>query len=150
MIQKEQESDDEPITYYLYRMVPPGKSLYFYTSNHELEYAQDQPKIYNKIKLNIKHIEFDEVMEDDGRPPDSDEEEEESIFNYSISIMNITSGKTRPVLDEDYHPLCKHCKPRPADKIYIRPRNRRPRTPWTFPISIFKDYLVETDEILNK
>ena len=150
MLQKNQLSDDDPVIYYIYRMVPPGKTLYFYTSNHELEYANDQPKIYNKIKLNIKHIEFDEVLEDDGRPPDSDEEEEETIFNYSLSIMNVTSGKTKTILDENYNSILRHWKPRPSDKIYIRPRNRRPRTPWTFPISIFRDYQIENDEILNK
>lgn len=36
------------------------------------------------------------------------------------------------------------------DKIYVRPRNRRPRTPWTFPISIFRDYEIENEEILTK
>ena len=150
MIQKEQESSSDPVVYYLYRMVPPGKSMYFFTVNHELQYAQDHPKIYNKIKLEIKHIEFDEELEDDGRPPDSDEEEEETIFNYSISIMNWTSGKTKSILDEYYNPNNRHCKPRPPDKVYIRPRNRRPRTPWSFPISIYKDYQMENDEILNK
>jgi hypothetical protein len=29
--------------------------------------------------------------------------------------------------------------------IYVRPANKRPRTPWTFSNSIFKDYVIETD-----
>lgn len=58
-------------------MVPPGKSMYFYTVNHEYFYAKDQPKINCKAKIHIRNIEFIEVMEDDGRPPDSDEEEED-------------------------------------------------------------------------
>lgn len=51
--------------------------MYFYTVNHEYFYAKDQPKINCKAKIHIRNIEFIEVMEDDGRPPDSDEEEED-------------------------------------------------------------------------
>lgn len=36
-------------------------------------------------------------------------------------------------------------KPRPYDRIYTRIVNKRPRTPWTFPISIFKDYQIENE-----
>lgn len=41
-------------------------------------------------------------------------------------------------------------KPRLYDKIYTRPVNKRPRTPWTFPISLFKDYTIETDQKVNE
>lgn len=139
-----------PVRYVLTRMVPPGKSMYFFTVNHESFHAQDHPKVYNKIKIRIKNVEFDEVMEDDGRPPDSDEEEEETVFSYSIGVMNYTSGKTKSVLDEDYRPINKDCLPRPPDKVYVRPRNRRPKTPWSIPISLFKDYVIENEELLDK
>jgi len=33
-------------------------------------------------------------------------------------------------------------------KLYIR--ELRPRTPWTFPISIYRDYKWDTDDILRK
>lgn len=41
-------------------------------------------------------------------------------------------------------------KPRLCDKLYERPVDIRPRTPWSFPISIFKDYKIETDTIINE
>jgi NLR family CARD domain-containing protein 3 len=151
MTQKKQKDGySGQVVYELYRMVPPGKTLYFYTVNHEYFYAQDQPKLQNKIKMNIKNIEFYEEIEDDGRPPESDEEEEESVFSYSLGIMNYTSGKPKSVIDEEYNPKNKHCFPRPPDKVYIKPRNRRPKTPWSFPISIFKDYQMETEELLTE
>lgn len=151
MLRREPRSSKESVTYILYRMVPPGKTTYFYTVNHEAFHALDQPKVYHKMKLKIKNVEFDEVIEDDGRPPDSDEEEEEErIFSYSVGIMNYTTGKPKPVLDEDYLPISKMCRPRPPDKVYVHPRNRRPKTPWSFPISIFRDYQMENEEILNK
>lgn len=110
MTVKKQKADyTGPVVYELYRMVPPGKTLFFYTVNHEYFYAQDQPKLQNKIKMNIKNIEFYEEVEDDGRPPDSDEEEEEqSVCNYSLGIMNYTSGKPKSVIDEEYKPKSKH------------------------------------------
>lgn len=64
--------------------------------------------------------------------------------------MNYTSGPPEEVLDEDYDTNCKICRPRPPDKVYVKPRNRRPRTPWSFPISIFKDYQMDNEDILNK
>lgn len=66
-------------TYEITRMVPPGKSMYFFTVNHEYFHAKDHPKVNCKVKINIRDVEFFEVMEDDGRPPDSDEEEEENL-----------------------------------------------------------------------
>lgn len=107
MVRVESTKKSAPVSYMLERMVPPGKSMYFYTVNHEHFYAKDALKVIHNNPVIIKNIEFDEVVEDDGRPPDSDEEEEESIFSYSIPIMNYTSGKTRQVLDEDYKPISK-------------------------------------------
>lgn len=107
MVKVDPVSKHAPVTYTLERMIPPGKSMYFYTVNHEHFYAKDAQKVIHNNPVIIKNIEFDEVIEDDGRPPESDEEEEESIFSYSIPIMNYTSGKTRQVLDEDYKPISK-------------------------------------------
>ena len=150
MTKEETLSVNNEIKYSVFRMVPPGNVSYFFTINHEVNYAQDQPKIAKKIKYRVKNIEFSEVMEYDGRPPDSDEEEEETVFNYSIEVMNYRFGRPRPVLDEDYNEVNKNCKPRPPDKIYVRPRNRRPRTPWTFATSIFKNYTIENEDVLTK
>jgi hypothetical protein len=39
--------------------------------------------------------------------------------------------------------------PRLAEKIWTRPVYVRPRTPWTFPISIFASYQIENELKLN-
>lgn len=108
LMMKDERHHDGRVRYYVYRMVPPGKIYYFFTINHEAQYAQDHPKIAKKIKFKVKNIEFDELVEDDGRPPDSDEEEEEKIFSFSLGVMNFTSGRTKQVLDEEYEPIPKH------------------------------------------
>jgi hypothetical protein len=36
-------------------------------------------------------------------------------------------------------------KPRINDFLYSRAYNERPRTPWSFPISIFKDYQIDNE-----
>jgi len=44
--------------------------------------------------------------------------------------------------------LIKHCRPRP---LFVPPEpEKRPRTPWTLPISVFKDYRPEYQELLVK
>jgi len=100
----ESSSGTNNVKYVLHRMVPAGKSMYFFTVNHEYFFARDHPKILNKIPIRIHKVEFDEVLEDDGRPPDSDEEEEETVFDYSIGTMNYTSGRPKEALDDEYLP----------------------------------------------
>ena len=36
------------------------------------------------------------------------------------------------------------------DKIWVRIEDKRPRTPWTFPISLFRDYQIDNDIKLNE
>jgi hypothetical protein len=36
--------------------------------------------------------------------------------------------------------------PRLSDKKWVRPYKIRPRTPWSVPVSLFKDYEIETEE----
>lgn len=49
---------------------------------------------------------------------------------------------------ENYDILIKNCVPRP-DKKFTAQAEDRPRTPWTFPISLFKDYKPETPLLVN-
>ena len=55
-------------------------------------------------------------------------------------------GTQQRILDRDYDPVkLQAMMPRMNDRLWVRIKDERPRTPWTFPISIFKDYLIETD-----
>jgi hypothetical protein len=39
--------------------------------------------------------------------------------------------------------------PRLSDKVWIRPSRKQAKTPWTYDISIFRDYHIETKDKLN-
>eukprot|EP00347_Sterkiella_histriomuscorum_P017331 403349792 len=43
----------------------------------------------------------------------------------------------------------KNCVPRP-DKKFLTTKQERPRTPWSFPISLFKEYKPETPSLVNE
>lgn len=45
MIKEETLNATGEVKYFVYRMVPPGKVSYFFTINHEVNYAQDHPKV---------------------------------------------------------------------------------------------------------
>jgi len=105
MMRVEPTNKNKPITYVLHRMVPPGKSIYFFTINHEYFYAKDHLKLQNRVSLLVKNVKFNEVLEDDGRPPDSDDDEEETEFSYMIKMINYTSGKPKEVLNKQYEPI---------------------------------------------
>mmetsp|Transcript_1188 Transcript_1188/g.732 ORF Transcript_1188/g.732 Transcript_1188/m.732 type:complete len:118 (+) Transcript_1188:1030-1383(+) len=63
--------------------------------------------------------------------------------------MNFIVGKKEWVLDENFEPRhFEQIYPRHNDWIYVRPVVERPRTPWSFPISIFRDYQIETEQKL--
>lgn len=48
---------------------------------------------------------------------------------------------------DTYNVLIEHCRPRP---LFTPEQEKRPRTPWTLPISLFKDYRPEYKELLVK
>jgi len=52
-------------------------------------------------------------------------------------------------LDHDHWKIkIKFCIPRPMKIPFERPPEERPNAPWTFDISIFKDYLGETESLV--
>jgi len=54
------------------------------------------------------------------------------------------------VVDSEYNPLIKHCLPRPVMK---ETKKKKPRTPWTFSISIWAslyDYDYKGDSSVRK
>lgn len=59
--------------------------------------------------------------------------------NNSSSALNVESFNIARI---------KNCVPRP-DKKFTTTKQERPRTPWTFPISLFKEYKPEVPALVN-
>lgn len=137
----ENDSDGDVKQFYLYHMIPPGKSSYFFTfggENGEAEVAVDQLSIkYPQPKV-MKDITFIELVGEK-------QTKLEFKCTFKLPRINQVVGQKMKVLDKDFDPVpFKAVLPRLSDQYYQRPI--RPRTPWSFPISIFKDYQLDTDE----
>lgn len=76
-----------------------------------------------------------------------DEGEEER--KYKIPVMNFQKCVQGQVLDEEYQSVLERCQPRVAGTLYIRPKHKRARTPWSLPISLFKDYKIDTEVLTS-
>ena len=131
-----------------HRMCPPGILNFFLTMNsipvdnygpitHELKdaiiYTQEKrPKIYE-----------DEDIDED--------EQEKELKKFIITKVAQTNVEINPevISSVDYIKMIKYCVPRPEKTIL----KRRPRTPWSFPISIWAyygyDYNGEPDSAYN-
>lgn len=60
-------------------------------------------------------------------------------INYVDSKLNVD------IMTHDYKINLMDCVPRPERLTYQKPQFKRVRTPWTIPISIFKDYKYDTE-----
>ena len=139
-----------------FRMCPPGYVEYFYTVDTKAvtDYGNEtvtlNPK-RNKINIAFTDEYFDELNNVKLRQAYSTNDNnfnECSIssnnnnveYNKEITITTIGKRKIKEnlhVIDDTYRTTLKFCEPRP-----IRQINRfiKPRTPWTFPISIWAKY----------
>ena len=71
--------------------------------------------------------------------------------NLVVASLNFIVGKAIKLLDENFEPIkLQVVEPRKSDNIWTRPFSERPRTPWTFPISIYKDYKIDTEAVLRE
>lgn len=127
-----------PISNGLYsssRMVPPGMHKYFFSVKNESIFNSLSPQVL--IDEREKH----EILE---------KLEKHTAVKFNITKVNYVESQFRKepwIKKEDggrYEIQIKNCQPRP-DKRISDSVQERPRTPWTFPISLFKDYRLETD-----
>jgi hypothetical protein len=143
LLEKESEDSD---TYFIWKMIPPGKSHYFYSfggENGEAEAARDQPHV--KV-VSVKHVRDIKFTEIDGETNGKIDFE----VSFQMKGINFALGTQQKILDREYDPIkFNTIMPRLSDKKYVRPLNIRARTPWTFPISIFKDYQIDTEAKTN-
>jgi Ran GTPase-activating protein (RanGAP) involved in mRNA processing and transport len=114
------------------RMCPPEHVSYFYTTENVHVTADNQPTYTPKdpdIKFTIQ-----------GAP-----------YKAKMEKLNIFANNfNRQMFDPKTYMTKCQVKPRTADKLYIAPELKKERTPWTFPISIFRAYQQETDDLSKK
>jgi len=54
------------------------------------------------------------------------------------------------IVRENYEITIQNCIPRPVPGCYNRPKAKKQRKPWSIPISLFKDYIVDTEVLWSK
>lgn len=114
------------------RMVPPGYISYFYSSQEEPCVAEDQLrrcyplKGIRKVKI-VDEMEFVEMNE--------------------INYINIAVNKR--IIGKYYEPQVQ-VLPRSRDLVYIPPKRKKQKKVWTFPISLFKDWRKDDEELVGR
>jgi len=105
-----------------HRMCPPGEFLFYFTVNGVP--VENCGQITHKLKEAIIHQEKDTEGE---------------VKEYIITKLAKSVAEINPhVIDSDnYRKMIQYCEPRPEKKII---QKVRPRTPWSFPISIWAIY----------
>ena len=131
------EKDEKTGQLAIWKMIPPGKTNYFYSfggENGTGDVARDQP--HTKIP-SIKHVRDIHFSEIDGET----KLKVDFTCHFQLRGINYIFAEQQKILDHEYEPIkFSVIRPRHEDKIWTRLVYKRPRTPWTFPISIFKDY----------
>ena len=66
--------------------------------------------------------------------------------NVSLTQMNYFDVKANPAIAKDsYEVILQNCVPRPMPGYHHRPKAKKGRAPWSIPISLFRDYIKDTD-----
>ena len=143
-----------------FRMCPPGYVEYFYTVDTKAvtDYGKEtvtlNPK-RNKINIVFTDEYFDELNNIKLRQAYSSNDinvhdcMNNTEYNKEITVTTIAKRKINEnfnVIDDTYRTTLKFCEPRPTRQIN---RFVKPRTPWTFPISIWAKYDYNYDGINN-
>jgi hypothetical protein len=110
-----------------HRMCPPGELLFYYTINGVP--VESYGSITHKLRDALVHQENSE----DG---DVKQHIVTKVAKINVDInSNVIDNST-------YRKLLKFCEPRPERKVH---KKVRPRTPWSFPISIWAAYEYQYD-----
>ena len=119
-----------------HRMCPPG-TLYFFIAINGIP-VDNYGQITHEIKEAIIYTQEKKPKE---FIDDEDDEENEELKQFIITKVAKTEVEINPevisVNDGNYLKMIKHCVPRPEKQLNLK---KRPRTPWSFPISIWAWY----------
>lgn len=68
----------------------------------------------------------------------------------NLNELNVLEIKENPtIINDSYQITLQNCVPRPELGYFQRPKAKKGRAPWSLPKSIFKDYIADTEVILN-
>ena len=73
------------------------------------------------------------------------------LVEIKLAELNYIDVKANPsVLKDNYELTIQNCVPRPMPGYHHRPKVKKGRAPWSIPISLFKDYVPDTDVRIRK
>jgi len=116
------------ITNSLWKMCPPGKIKYFITANGKQ--IIDNSKTIKNSDINIQF----KLFENDDTPI--------QIQSKFVNEISVSQGEC---INDHYEVLLKYCTPRKSHGTMLRGIVQRVRTPWSFPISLFKNYINDNE-----
>ena len=67
-------------------------------------------------------------------------------MNVNLTTANVADVKANPdIVKETYEITLQNAVPRPELGCFRRPKQKKGRAPWTFPKSLFRDYVADTE-----
>lgn len=117
------QDQDNPKLHTIWKMLPPGQHYYYFSVNGVIVIKGQDQRVKTQ-NLNIPNV------------PD--------VIEYLNSIM---IQKDKPLINQFYKNTLKHCLPRSKGKLTLEMLQQRPRTPWSFEYSIFKEYKADTEDL---
>jgi len=124
--------ENEGQTFTIWRMIPPGGCKFFYSNDGKAHISKTDKMV--KANINVNEIIVDDKLMDAKLP----------VANY------ISSGFNQKVINGHFQYQSVQCFPRYESGKFIRVIAKRVRTPWTFPISVFKDYKIDNEEVIRR
>ena len=117
-----------------YRMCPPG-DLNLYCTLNDIPVENYGPRTH-ELKDAIVYVQPPKPDNDDNINEDEEEKEPKQFIITKVARAHVEINP-EVISSRDYSKMIKVCVPRPEKKII---KKKRPRTPWTFPISIWAYY----------
>ena len=118
-----------------HRMCPPGP-LYFFIAINGIP-VDNYGQITHEIKEAIIYTQEKKPKEFIDDEDDENEEQKQFIITKVAKTQVEINPEVISTDDGNYIKMIKHCIPRPEKKLNLK---KRPRTPWSFPISIWAWY----------
>ena len=128
-----------------HRMCPPGNLNFYFTMNGIP--VENYGQMTHELKDAIVHTQ--PLKEEDDDDSDSIDKEPKQFIITKVAQTHVAINP-EVISSIGFLKMIKYCEPRPEKKIN---KKKRPRTPWSFPISIWAYYKYqyegETEEQVN-